>query len=166
MSMRGGKWKLDRNGGTNASQTWTTMKRVVDVNCPLQKDTADVSRRESDWEMFIGGLKKSSLDFEYVYKNGADADFAALIDSFVNDTPIGLACTDLGVSETGAFGFSAYWVVEEAGLDQKLKEGMKIPFKLKLTDYEELVGEGEAAVSTLIEPEVIGLEEEEAEPEA
>jgi hypothetical protein len=159
MSQTGSKWILSRNSATNETPTWTTVKRAKNVNCPLTKEMADVSRRESGWKMEIGSLKGATIELEYVYKNSADADFLAFLDSFSAGTPIQLACTDLAIDEDNAFGFKAYFECSELPLDQPLTEGVILKLKFAHTEYEE----GDTGEETLIEPAFI-LPEEEAPP--
>jgi hypothetical protein len=140
--------KLYRNTGTHATPVWAEIKRAKDVSIPLTKGEAEVSRRESSWEMFIGAMKSSGLSFGYQHKRGTDADRTALLASYLNGTPIEFAVMDSDITATGAFGLRAYMEVFECPLDQPLKDGQTVAVVCKLTEFEEPAG-------TLIEPELI-----------
>ena len=148
-SVIGQAGKLYRNTGTHATPVWSEMKRVKDVNVPLTKGEAEVSRRESAWEMFIGAMKQAGLSFGYQHKRGTDTDRAALADSYLNGTPIEFAVMDDDITTPGAFGFKGYFEVFEFPLDQPLKDGQTVACVCKLTEYEE--------AATLIEPELITI---------
>lgn len=140
--------KLYRNTGTNASPVWSEIKRAKDVSVPLTKGEADVSRRESAWEMFIGALKSVGLSFGYLHKRGTDPDRTALLASFVSGTPIQFAVMDDDITADGAFGVKFYGEVFEYPLDQPLKDGQTVAVVVKPTEFEEPAG-------TLIEPSIL-----------
>ena len=140
--------KLYRNTGTHASPVWVEIKRAKDVSIPFSKGEADVSRRESDWEMFIGALKTVGLEFGYQHKRGADADRTALVASMLLGTPIEFAVMDDDITTDGAYGVRGYMEVFEFPFDQPLKDGQTVAVVCKLTEFEEPAG-------TLIEPEIM-----------
>lgn len=140
--------KLYYNSGTNASPVWVEIKRAKDVSIPLTKGEADVSRRESAWEMFIGALKSVGLTFGYQHKRGTDTVRTALLESFVNGTPMQFAAMDQDITADGAFGVKFYGEVMEFPLDQPLKDGQTVACAVKATEFEEPAG-------TLIEPSVM-----------
>jgi len=149
MSMLGKDGLLYRNTGTNASPVWVQVNRVSDLNTPLTKGEADVSRRESDWVLKKGTLKEGEISFTYRYKKGTDADYAVLLDSFVNDTPIQWAAMDQAIATSGARGFKAFFEVFDLSNDQPLTEGTTISVTMKPTDHEES--------DALVEPELVTI---------
>jgi len=143
--------KLYRNTGTNASPVWVEIKRAKDVSVPFTKGEADVSRRESAWEMFIGALKSVGLSFGYQHKRGTDADRTALLASLISGTPIQFAAMDDDITTPGAFGVKFYGEVFEFPLNQALKDGQTVEVVVKNTEFEEPAG-------TLIEPTIVTTE--------
>jgi hypothetical protein len=140
--------KLYYNSGTNTSPVWVEIKRAKDVSCPLTKGEADVSRRESAWEMFIGALKSVGLNFGYQHKRGTDSVRTALLASFVSGTPMQFAVMDQDITADGALGAKFYGEVFEFPLEQPLKDGQTVACVVKATEFEEPAG-------TLIEPTIL-----------
>lgn len=150
MSQIGQNWLLHRNGGTYAAPTWSSVGRAKDVNLPLSKATADVSRKESSWKLVIGALKEGKLSFGYQYRArsaGTDAHLEAFLDSFLTDTPIELAVTDAAMSEDH-WGIKAHFVCTSFPINQPLADGVTLDLEFEITDAEDSSG-------NLIEPEVI-----------
>lgn len=153
MTGTGNQGKLYRNTGTDATPVWSEVKRVIDLSTPLTKGEADVSRRESDWKLVKGTIKEGSIEFGYRYKrgaSGADAEYAALLTSYVSGTPTQYAAMDGDITADGARGFKAFCECFDLTKDQPLTDGMVVSVVLKPTDHEE---EG-----ALVEPELVEIE--------
>lgn len=148
MSQVGIDWRLYRNTGDRGTPVWSHLDDAGDVNSPLTKQMADVSRKVSRWKRNKGSLKDGPLEFTYVYQGGTDGALLALLDSFVNDTPIEMAVVDKDISEADAFGFRAFYEVSDFPINQPLVDGVTLAIKCTLADYEE---DGEA-----VEPDFIG----------
>lgn len=152
MSGTGNQGKLYRNTGTAALPVYSEVKRVIDLTTPLTKGEADVSRRESNWKLLKGTLKEGSIEFGYRYKrgkDGADAEYAALLDSYVSGTAVQYVAMDGDITDDGARGFSAFCECFDLTKDEPLTDGMVCNVVLKPTDAEE---EG-----ALVEPELIEI---------
>ncbi|PQO39344.1 hypothetical protein C5Y96_05680 [Blastopirellula marina] len=152
MSGTGNQGKLYRNSGTNDTPIWAEVKRVIDLSTPLTKGEADVSRRESNWKLLKGTLKEGSIEFGYRVKrgaNGADAEYAAFLDSFAAGTAVQYAAMDGDITEDGARGFKAYCECFDCSRDEPLTDGMVANIVLKPTDYEDS--------GTLVEPELVEI---------
>lgn len=133
----GQECKLYYNSGTHASPTWVEIKRAIDVSLAMGKGEADMSRRESGEELARGALKQRNIDFGYRYKIGADTVFDALMDSYVNGTPIQFAVMDQDITTAGAQGLRAFCEVMKADRDEPLADGVTVAFSAKPTDHEE-----------------------------
>jgi hypothetical protein len=148
MSQTGIDWKLYRNTGTRATPVWSEVLDASDVNCPLTKQMANVSRKRSKWARNKGSLKDGPLEFTYIYQNGTDAHLVAFLDSFVHDTNIEFAVVDRDIADADAFGFRAFYEVSDFPINQPLVDGVSLAIKAALGDYEE---DGAA-----VEPDFIG----------
>lgn len=146
-AVTGNACKLYYNTGTDATPTWVEVTRAKDVSAPLSKGEADVSRRESNWKMSKGTLKEGGLEFGYQYKLGSDSVFDALVDSYLNGTPIQFAVMDQAIATSGAWGFKLFSEVMELPIDQPLEDGVVINVSAKPTDHEES--------GSLVEPDFI-----------
>jgi len=138
--------------GSEANPTWSEVKRVKDLNTPLTKSEADMSRRESSWKLYKGALKDGSIEFTYVYKCGTDAVYDALLDSYVNGTALQLAAMDQAITETGARGFDGWFEVFDLSHDQPLEDGAMINVVAKPADN---VAASSGSDSILVEPELL-----------
>lgn len=98
--------KLYRNTGTYGTPTWVEIVNARDVTVPLSKGEADTSRRGSSWKTRKGTLKDASIDFQLIQDDG-DASFTALLDSFLNGTPIDLLVLDGAIADPAAQGLRA-----------------------------------------------------------
>lgn len=147
MSQAGRKSKLYRNSGTHASPTWLEIARVQDVSYPFSKGEVEVISRESDFKKFLAGLKEIGITFTYLYKKGtSDANFAALKDSAINDTPIEFFGADGNAGTAGTQGWRAGMQVFEFERAEELENAITYSVTLKLTEYESPSG-------TLVEPD-------------
>ena len=63
------------------------------MSANLGKGEADVSARFSGWKLTKGALKELEISFTYRHKSGVDAVFDALLDAYINDTPLEFAVT-------------------------------------------------------------------------
>jgi hypothetical protein len=106
MTRIGLECKLYYNTGTYASPTWVEIVNARDVTIPLTKGEADTSRRGSTWRTRRGTLKDASIDFQIVQKDG-DATFTALLNSYINGTPIELLALNGATTDTAAEGLRA-----------------------------------------------------------
>jgi len=106
MTKIGLECKLYRNTGTYASPVWNEIPNAGDVTIPMSKAEADTSTRASTWKTRKGTLKDVSIDFQLKFVPG-DQDFAALLASYMNNTPIELLALDGPVATTGSQGLRA-----------------------------------------------------------
>lgn len=110
MSRIGLNCKLYRNTATGANAyttpTWVELTNVRDVTIPMTKAEADTSRRGSTWKTRKGTLKDASIDFQLMHDDG-DTGFAALLDSYVNGTPIDMLALDGAINDGNAQGLRA-----------------------------------------------------------
>jgi hypothetical protein len=95
--------KLYYNTGSYTTPNWQEITNAKDVTIPLTKGEADTSRRGTTWKTRRGTLKDASIDFQIVQEDG-DAAFAALLDSYLNGTPIELLALNGDVAEAGSEG--------------------------------------------------------------
>lgn len=136
--------KAYRNTGTDASPTWSLMDRVQDVSVNMSKDRADVPRRGSKWKYQRGAMLTADINLAYLFRKDTDADFDALLDSYLNGTEIQYFFADQLVATSGAQGLRAFCEVMDFPSDQPLVDGIVFNVVLGITPTEE--------ASALVEP--------------
>lgn len=123
--------KLYRNSGTYAVPAWNEILNAKDVTLNLEASEADASRRGSDgWRETLRGLKDGSVEFEMVY-DGADAEFQALRDAFLNGTTVEVAVLDGDVATTGTQGLRATMSVINFSRNEPLEEALSVSVTVK-----------------------------------
>ena len=126
------------NTGTTASPVYAACPFIKDLKLPLSKGEVAVEDRESEWKVFLAGLKEVGLSGTYNKRvNVTDAIFAALIDSFLNDTPYEFVVMDTDITYTGAYGFRAYFQVFSLEKTEELETVQNYSFGMKVTYYNE-----------------------------
>ena len=135
MTYRGGTAKLYYNAPGSgwddgedlpSSPTWVELKRIVDVSFEGDAGSADVSSRESDWELTVPALKNGRISFGFRPKTGADAPYEVLANAFLNDTKILFAMMDQAIATSGAKGWRVICRVESFGEEQPNADGAMI----------------------------------------
>ena len=129
--------KLYLNAATHATPTWTEVKSAINVSANLGKGEADVSARFSGWKLTKGALKELEISFTYRHKSGVDAVFDALLDAYINDTPLEFAVLDAAITEAGAQGPRAFCEIISMNLTQELENAAEYEFTVKPTFKEE-----------------------------
>ena len=124
--------KLYRNTGTYASPTWVEIVNARDVTVPLTKGEADTSSRASSWKTRKGTLKDASIDFQLVQADG-DAAFAALLDSYLDGSPIELLVLNGATGDTAAQGLRATVEVFQFQESQPLENALVYDVSCKPT---------------------------------
>lgn len=109
---------------------WEEIADAMDVNLPLTKGEADVSTRASDWKRFAGALKETGIEFDYLHQRGEDDVFAALLDSYLNDTHLEMLILDGpveidGTADADSQGLRCWMEVFDLSHSQALEEGTK-----------------------------------------
>lgn len=126
------------NTGTHATPVHAEAKFIKDLKLPLSKGEVALEDRESEWKVFLAGLKEAGLTGTYNKRvNTVDAVFAALMDSFLNDTPIQFHVMDADITYTGAYGFKAYFQVFSLEKTEELETVQNYSFGMKLAYYVE-----------------------------
>lgn len=135
MTYRGGTAKLYYNAPGSgwddgedlpSSPTWVELKRIVDVSFEGDAGSADVSSRESDWELTVPALKNGRISFGFRPKTGTDAPYEVLANAFLNDTKILFAMMDQAIATSGAKGWRVICRVESFGEEQPNADGAMI----------------------------------------
>ena len=123
--------KAYRNTGTYGSPSWNECVNIKNLTLQLEKGEADVSRRGSGgWAAVRGTLKKFQADVEMVWEN-TDADAAAFLDAFLNNTTIEVLLLDGAVGTAGSEGIRATCEVMNFNRTENLEDGMMVNFTLK-----------------------------------
>lgn len=116
--------KLYRNTGTYNSPTWLEIENVKDLNLSLTKGKADVTSRASNgWRQNKATLKEAVVEFQMVW-NTDDADFTAIQEAWMLDTPIEFLVLDGPYDTPGSQGLRATMDVFEFSRDESLEEAM------------------------------------------
>lgn len=100
MAITGLKAKMYRNTGTFATPVWVEIVNIRDNTLNLEKGTADVSNRASDFRRVLTTLKNGTDDFQMVWDVG-DPDFTAIQTAFFDDTLIDFAIMDGDITVSG-----------------------------------------------------------------
>ena len=131
--------------GEQISATRTEVKSAINVSANLGKGEADVSARFSGWKLTKGALKELEISFTYRHKSGVDAVFDALLDAYINDTPLEFAVLDAAITEAGAQGPRAFCEILSLNLTQELENAAEYELTVKPTYHEE--------AGSLVEPD-------------
>lgn len=134
------------NTGTNETPVWVEIDRAKDVNIdPASKGQAEQKSRASKFNYKRGTHIELGLSFGYDYTPGDDTVYAALLDSFLNGTPIQFAALDGPIETTGSQGWKLVCEVFECPMGQELDNTASIEISAEITRVTE---DGD-----LIEPE-------------
>lgn len=118
-----------KEGGQAGAGAWIVMENVRDVTLNLEKAEADMTTRAADgWRELVATLKTLSIEFEMVH-DPADAAYAAMRDSFLNDEIVGIRALD----SPGGVGFSADMMAFGFTKTEPLEDGQKVSVVLKVT---------------------------------
>ena len=130
--------KLYYDSASNyAVPVWVLIPKAINVAANLGKGEADVSARYAGWKLSKGALKELEVTFTYRHIKGADTVFDALLDSYINDTPIQLLVLDDLVANTGAQGARAFCEIMQMNEGQELESSQEFDFMAKPTYFEE-----------------------------
>ncbi len=111
--------------------TWTELTNVRDVTLNLEKSEADVTTRANNgWRAMAALLKDGSVEFEMVWDT-ADAGFTAIKDAYFNNSLIGLAIMDGGITTSGSQGLQANFEVMNFSRSEPLEEALKVNVTVK-----------------------------------
>jgi len=141
------------NTGTHATPVWVEIERAMDVDVtPFSKGKAEQKTRVSKFNFKRGTYIELGVAFGYDYEpGGSDTVFAALLDSFLNNTPIEFWAADGLAATVGTAGPRMVCEVFECPMGQKLEETGKFDIAAEITR----VTEG----GELIEPDWYEVEE-------
>ena len=116
---------LDGDSNTPALATWLECEKVRDLNISQTKGLADITTRDNNGDRAqVGTLRERSLNFDMLYDTD-DADFAAILYAYNNNTLIALAAMDGAIDSTGSEGLTANFSITECSRDESLEEGVK-----------------------------------------
>ena len=125
--------KLFRNKGTYASPNWSEIANVGDLNLGLEKGEADVTIRAfKGWRATKGALKEATIEFQMVW-DPADEDVQALLDGWLNDTPIEFAVMDGPITQAGSEGLRATMEVLKFSRGEGKEDAMLVDVAIKPT---------------------------------
>jgi hypothetical protein len=125
--------KLYRNSGTFAVPVWDLVTNVRDLRLNLEKGEADVTTRGGNgWEQVVATLKSATIEWGMLWDTG-DTDFAAIRDSFLNDTTIEFLVLDGLVATTGSQGLRAICMVNRFTRNENLREALTVDVAAKPT---------------------------------
>ncbi len=119
--------------GIGGSPTWTELTNVKNVTLSLQKGEADVTTRANNkWKATAATLKEGTIEFEMVWDT-ADAGFTAIKNAYFDDSVIGIAAMDGGVTTPGSQGLWADCHVIDFSRDEPLEEAITVKVTVKPT---------------------------------
>lgn len=106
---------------------------VRDLSLDLEKTEVDASSRDTGgWEVVIGALKKSPVNFKVIW-DSTKASQLAILSAFLSDTPvtIPLAILDGDKATPGTMGVWGDYTVLKMSHGQNLQEGQLIDVTVK-----------------------------------
>jgi predicted secreted protein len=124
---------LHRSSTFTGFDSWNELKNVRDLTLSLEAGEADVTTRGNDgWRATVATLKDGVIEFEMVWDT-ADADFTAIRNAFISNSPIAFAVVigELGTSE--AEGFSAMYMITGFTRNEPLEEAITVSVTAKPT---------------------------------
>jgi hypothetical protein len=123
--------KAYRNKGTYDTPQWSEITNIKDVTLNLTSGEADVSTRGAGgWKATAKTLKDASVDFNMVW-DPENEDFAAIKDSYFNNTTIDLFFLDGSVSSAGSQGLRAVCNVMQFTRNEPLEEALTVNVQVK-----------------------------------
>jgi hypothetical protein len=129
---------------TFGTPTRIEITRAINVTVPVSKGKAELPSRLTRYKSKRPTLKEIGLDFGYRYTRGTDTVFAALRDSWLNDTNLVFWILDGSDQVIGAQGFVFPGQVFDFPIDQQLEDGQIINIGVDLAEHYES--------STLVNP--------------
>lgn len=123
--------KLYYNTASYASPTWDLVPNVDDLTLDIESDESDVSNRTmGGFEAIMPGLHKVTVEFGMVY-DPSDTDYTTLRDAHLARTLKEYAVADGLIASNGTQYLRLHAYVVKSGVNQALREGMKVPIKLR-----------------------------------
>jgi hypothetical protein len=127
-------WGAADGNGMNGGAAHTGLDEITqakDVKFSIDKGSADVSiRGNNGWASTLATLKDGEGTITMVY-DPADADFVALMASYLLNTLIPLALLDNAKTVVGTMGIWADFSVTKMEKDEALTEGQMVTFTIK-----------------------------------
>ena len=111
----------------------STVKETVTLN--LSKNEADASAKGDAWDRMRGTTLVASIDFQILVKAG-DAIKTALLDSFLNGTPLEMYFLDGEYGVAGSEGIHADFEVMQFNRTESRKDMLVYDVNVKITDGE------------------------------
>lgn len=105
--------------GAAGATAATELKHITDsVSLNIEKGTAEIAVRSSNWKKVLSALKDASVEFTLAGET-SDAGFKAVRDAFFNDTPIALFVSD---ADAGGEGLDADFEIISFNRTEGLEE--------------------------------------------
>ena len=120
-----------------ASPTRIEITRAINVTQPMSKGKAELNSRLTRWKPKRPTLREIGLDFGYRYTRGTDTVFAALRDSFLNDTNLVFWVLDGSDQVIGAQGMVFPGQVFDFPTDQQLEDGQVVNIGIDFAEHYE-----------------------------
>jgi hypothetical protein len=119
--------------GIGGTPTWTELTNVKNVTLNLQKGEADVTTRGNNgWKATAGTLKEGSIEFEMVWDT-TDTGFTAIQQAYFQNSKIGIAAMDGGITTAGSQGLWADCQITDFSREEPLEEALSVKVTAKPT---------------------------------
>jgi hypothetical protein len=146
MTKTGLDCKAYLNTGSEETPVMTEMKQIGDLSMPdLGVNLAPVNIRQTIHQLNLAGRMNSAVEF-FLLRNKNNAVFNAIRTAFFSRTPIQVAVMDEDITQDGAEGLQAWWIIENFNLTENLDEVIGADVRLAPAFYEDSDDE-------LVEPE-------------
>jgi hypothetical protein len=101
------------------------MNNVLDLTLTLEHNSAEITCRGSEWDLFKQTTKKGELQFDMIWDED-DADFLAILEAWVHKSIIDVKC----LSSSDGSGIDAEWQVGKCERSEPLKDVVKASITL------------------------------------
>ncbi|MFQ5733009.1 MAG: hypothetical protein ACE5KM_13795 [Planctomycetaceae bacterium] len=122
--------KTYRNTGTWGIPTFDEISNIQEVTTTLDASEAEAKARGLTYTEFRRGIINAVVNITMLY-SGADTDFVALRDAFLNDTLIELYIADGLAATSGTQGLRGEFTVLSMERGEPLEEGLTVVFSVK-----------------------------------
>lgn len=125
--------KLYRNTGTFGTPVLNEVGNCRDLTLNLEKNEADVTvRANAGWRAIVGVLKDATIEFSMI-ADGADDDYIAFRDAFLNNTTLDVFVMSSDVDNTDSEGLRATVSVMNFTRNEPLEEALTVDVTIRPT---------------------------------
>ena len=122
--------KLYRNTGPWATPAYDEVTNAQEITTTIDASEAEAKARGMSFVEFDRGLLSAAINITMLY-DGADADYVALRDGFLNKQDVELFIADGGSAVSGTQGLRGEFRILSMERGEPLEEGLTVVFTAK-----------------------------------